>query len=85
VTACPRAMNASICAIGSFASDATCSGASRATRIVIDGEELPTIFGNQGWVTAVVPARYYARPGIRRVWLADGARKSNVAELTVTR
>ncbi|HKC23515.1 MAG TPA: hypothetical protein VKF32_02175, partial [Thermoanaerobaculia bacterium] len=69
---------------GSAALSVICSGASRTTRIVIDGDELPTIFGNQTWVTAVLPARYYARPGTRRVWLADGARRSNVAELTVT-
>jgi len=70
---------------GGAALAVACSGATRATRIVIDGEELPTMFGSGALLTAIVPRRYWQSPGAHRVHLVEGGRTSNGAELTVTR
>lgn len=54
----------------------------RATVIVIDGENLPTTYGD-AFLSAFVPTRFTAKPGTHIVQLVDGERRSNSLEFVV--
>jgi asparagine synthase (glutamine-hydrolysing) len=53
------------------------------TSIVIDGEELQTTYGSGGELSALVPERFYAGPGVHRIHLVDGERTSNALTFEV--
>ncbi len=53
------------------------------TVIVWDGTPLATSYGSERWLTALVPAELYSRPGRYEVYLRDQALESNRLEFVV--
>jgi hypothetical protein len=51
--------------------------------VVFDDTPLTTSYGNEGWVTALVPAALYREPGRYEVYLRLGARESNRVDFVV--
>jgi hypothetical protein len=61
----------------------TAKGATQGTVVLMDGQVLSTTFANPEYLSAIVPAEMYAKPGQRKVELLDGDRKSNAIMFNV--
>lgn len=68
---------------GTVALGVTSENASRATSIFINGEKLPTTYGNPTFLSAIVPSSVVDKAGAYEIHLSDGKRTSNKMQLTV--
>lgn len=60
-------------------------GFERGSAIVVNGQRLPSIFGNSEWLTATMPAGLYDKPGVLTVKVINpNGKESNSMEFTVT-
>lgn len=60
-----------------------CENATPATIIIFGATPLVTTYGNQHWLTALIPAELYARPGRYQVHLKNESGESNRIEFEV--
>lgn len=61
-----------------------CENALPGTVIVFDGSPLPTSYGNDGMLTALIKGELLARPRTVEVWLRYGQSESNRLTFTIT-
>ena len=70
---------------GSSAFSVTGQGFVRGSVIMANGQKLATMFGNAGWVTAIMPAGLYEKPGVVALKIVNpNGKESNSSDFTVT-
>lgn len=61
---------------GGSAISIDCDRATATTSVVFDSHVLPTVFGNEKWLTATIPSALLAKPGKKEIWLKNGMGES---------
>jgi len=52
--------------------------------IVANGQKLPAVFGNPGWMTSTMPSELYQKPGVVAIKVVNpNGKESNTVEFTV--
>ncbi len=70
---------------GSSAFSVNGKGFVRGAVVTANGQKLVTVFGNEGWLTAIMPADLYEKPGVMAIKVVNpNGKESNSSGFTVT-